>query len=76
MHNEKTEETKLNEDKLLDPSPNILYVALTRLLYSDRCLHFYYINMTIALISLLVSILKLMIVKDVNRMTLYSYLIF
>lgn len=61
--NEKTEETKLNDEKIFEVKENYLYVTLNRLIYSENCLVFYYINIIFAVISLLLSLVLLLYVE-------------
>jgi len=60
--NEKTEETKLNDEKIFDINENCVYITLNRLLYSENCLIFYYINFVFSVVLLLLSLVNLIYV--------------
>lgn len=64
LNNYKTEEGKLFEDKFFGINQNCVYVMLNRLLYSDKCLYFYYFNMVLALMLLAISVVKVFILGN------------
>jgi len=72
--NEKTEEAKLNDEKIFEVNENWVYVTLNRLIYSEKCLVYYYINILIAVISLLFSLgVLLFIEKNLGKIVLIYF---
>ena len=61
--NEKTEEAKLNEEKIFEINENWVYITLNRLIYSNNCLVFYYINIVFGVVLLLISLVNLLCVE-------------
>lgn len=63
---EKHEEFRLNDDKIFEMKQNCFYVSMNRLIYSEKCLNFYYINILIAITLFSLSIIKLCFVNNIN----------
>jgi len=63
-NNERTEETKFNDEKIFEIKENCIYVTLNRLIYSYNCLLFYYINIALTVILFLLSLVKILYIED------------